>query len=187
MVLLAFSRWQHAVFWIIATILLQWTVSRFYNSHSKSTCTNWCKLLIDFAFLARLGNLRLLVLLAHIACEPRNTTRLYSTGKLRTEATLFLMQRELFGDTPGGAVSWVVTQAGILIHRTSRRCPPFLSTSGQRSLGLESALSSCRTRTSCKALQVCPRDDQKALSGHLRAILFSASYFFSEEPICRCR
>lgn len=31
----------------------------------------------------------------------RNTTRLYSTGKLRTEATLFLMQRELFGDTPG--------------------------------------------------------------------------------------
>ena len=26
-----------------------------------------------------------------------------TTGKLRTEATLFLMQRELFGDTPGWA------------------------------------------------------------------------------------
>jgi len=35
------------------------------------------------------------------AMPSRNTTRLYSTGKLRTEATLFLMQRELFGDTPG--------------------------------------------------------------------------------------
>ncbi|CAJ1417306.1 unnamed protein product [Effrenium voratum] len=30
----------------------------------------------------------------------RSTTRLYSTGKQRTEATLFLMQRELLGDAP---------------------------------------------------------------------------------------
>ncbi|CAK8996702.1 Lysophosphatidic acid phosphatase type 6 [Durusdinium trenchii] len=39
----------------------------------------------------------------HRFSEPpsMNTTRLYSTGKLRTEATLFLMHRELFGDVPG--------------------------------------------------------------------------------------
>ncbi|CAK9098608.1 unnamed protein product [Durusdinium trenchii] len=39
----------------------------------------------------------------HRFSEPpsMNATRLYSTGKLRTEATLFLMHRELFGDVPG--------------------------------------------------------------------------------------